>query len=256
VPELRDLLVVEDEPVVRDAALRILRPESLTIDQETDVPGARKRLADADYRVILSDLKLPGPPGFELIADAAEARAATQVIMITGYATVENALRSFQLGAFDFVPKPFDLYELQGVVRRALAYRERLLSGDLVSRPSADGERKRYSLGHHSWVSLDRDGSATCGPGASVAGLIEDPKTLELPTLEQHVGQGDRLARLVSAEELVHRVWAPLSGRIIAVNERVSESVNLIDRDPFGSGWLVRLIPEKLEEELGLLSRD
>jgi DNA-binding NtrC family response regulator len=116
-----DVLLVEDEPVVREAAARILRPEGLTLDRVEDVDGALARLRKADYRLVLSDLMLPGFSGFDLLERVTGERPQLPVILITGYATIENALAAFKKGAFDFLPKPFDVAELLGVVRRACA---------------------------------------------------------------------------------------------------------------------------------------
>jgi DNA-binding NtrC family response regulator len=115
-----DVLLVEDEPVVREAAARILRPEGLTLDRVEDVDGALARLRRSDYRVVLCDLMLPGFSGFDLLERVTGERPQLPVILITGYATIENALAAFKKGAFDVLPKPFDVAELLGVVRRAL----------------------------------------------------------------------------------------------------------------------------------------
>ena len=59
--------------------------------------------------------------------------------------------------------------------------------------------------------------------------------------------------RLEGAEE-VHRVWSPLSGQVVAVNAELNDSAELIDSDPFGAGWLVRIAPAAVEDELDLLT--
>ncbi|MEJ2085231.1 MAG: hypothetical protein P8Y44_06065, partial [Acidobacteriota bacterium] len=62
--------------------------------------------------------------------------------------------------------------------------------------------------------------------------------------------QGKCFCQMNSADGLTHRVWAPLSGRIITRNQAVTEDLELIRRDPFAAGWLVRVIPSSLEKEL------
>ena len=107
-----DVLLVEDEAVVRAAVERILRPEGLTLDRVEDVDGALARLRKVEHRVVLSDLMLPGFSGFDLLERVTGERPQVPVILITGYATIENALAAFKKGAFDFLPKPFDVPEL------------------------------------------------------------------------------------------------------------------------------------------------
>ena len=117
-----DVLVVEDEPVVREAARKILLEEDLSIATANDVEQAMTILEDTQCRIVLSDLMLPGASGFDLLESIRSRWPGTEVVMITGYATIENTLTTFQKGAFDFVAKPFDIGELLGVVRRALRF--------------------------------------------------------------------------------------------------------------------------------------
>lgn len=252
----RDVLVVEDEGVVCAAVGRILAPEGLSVDAANDAEEALAKLADTAYRLVLTDLMLPGASGFEILGWMKTQQPRVPVVVITGYATLENALLAFNRGAFDFIPKPFDVGELLGVIRRALRFAERPRNAEPES-TSADSPMRaagpaapRYFLGQHAWATLDEDGSAVFGVAETFPRLVADSHHLDLPSIDDHTTQGRCFARFLAADEIVYRIWAPLSGVVIAINSRVRESIRLIDRDPFGEGWLVRIIPENLEKEL------
>ena len=248
-----DVLLVEDEAVVRRAAGRICEAEALTIEMEQTVDAALDRLREQSFRLVLVDLMLPERPGFDLLEELVASQGAPPVIMISGFATLENSLRSFELGAFDFVPKPFDIDELLGVVRRGLRWGDRGVSGS--AQPVVEGGGDLYLLGQHAWARLDRlDGTATLGLAETFSGMMGELVRVELPERGSTTVQGKRLARLEDGESLVYRVWSPLSGRILAVNEDLSNEPQLLDRSPFGSGWLVRIIPVRQEDELRVLS--
>ena len=249
-----DVLVVEDESVVLKAAERILGTNDLTAEWASDAESAVERLSTNQYKVVLSDLKLPGASGFDLIDRVKENDPTAQFIVITGYATIENALEAFRLGAFDFIPKPFDPGELLGVVTRALRFRERSRVDDLQSGSGPTGPNL-YSLGRHSWAMLDPDGSATLGVAETFPHLLGEVERIENPEPDGHTVQGARLARILSDGDLVHRIWAPLSGQIMAVNERMESDSDLVNSDPYREGWLVRIIPSNLEEELPVLTQ-
>lgn len=264
-----DVLLVEDEPVVREAAARILRPEGLTVDRVEDVAGALGRLRRAEHRVVLCDLMLPGFSGFDLLERVAGERPQLPVILITGYATIENALAAFKKGAFDFLPKPFDVPELLGVVRRAIQAVERGSWHSLAPvppmppippippaapSPGSDSRGELYFLGQHAWVALE-DGTATCGLAESWPGLLAPIRELVLPDPGVRLTQGLACAELRTADESIHRIWAPLSGTVVAVNPAVREDPDLLNRAPFSSGWLVRVAPADLETELDNLTR-
>ena len=158
---MRDVLVVEDDRVVLRAVAGVCRGEGLQVDEATDVEQAVVRLLDSSYRLAIVDLMLPKESGFNLLRGAGVARRARSTVVISGYATVLSALESFRLGAFDFLPKPFDIEELLGVVRRALRYEDRLAVHD--DEPTKPSNEPRYFLGRHSWAAIDEEGIATIG---------------------------------------------------------------------------------------------
>lgn len=246
-----DVLLAEDEPIVCKAVERILTSRGLRVETATACHAASGHLRMTAYKVFLCDLMLPGGSGFELLAQARTSQAHLQAILITGFATVDNAVQAFDKGAFDYLPKPFDLNELVGVVDRALRYRERLLEGE-AQEPAGGARTAR--LGHHSWARFDDAGSATIGPAETFMNCIDGIEELELPEVGSHIVQGQRLARLRSASDGVHRIRAPLSGTVLEVHTALHTHPAAVFEDPFGEGWLVRVIP--VTKETGALPAD
>ena len=244
-----EVLLVEDDPVVLAAMVRACRFEGLEVAEADSFGAALSALEGADCRLAMVDLMLPGRSGLELLQKLAADRPATPVVMISGYATSENAVESLRLGAFDFLPKPFDVEELLGVVRRGLRFRDRQLGG----RGDAERAEERYFLGRHSWAVLDAEGTATVGAAETFRGVLGEVSKVALPTVGDHATQGLKLARVDGPEE-VHRIWSPLSGLVVAVNESLGDSAERLDRSPLGSGWLVRVFPADSENELGRLT--
>lgn len=254
-----DVLVVEDERVVREAARRILLGEELAVATANDVGQAVGILESTPCRLVLSDLMLPGASGFDLLKLARDRWPSMAVIVITGYATLENALTAFREGAFDFVPKPFDVGELLGAVRRALRFSTdtEQLQAPSPSTPDLNAgggsEDRCFLLGGHSWARLHADGSATLGAAETFRDLMEEIALVNLPGQREHPKQGKLLARILTPQEIVYRVWSPLSGVVLATNPILASTPNLVNRDPFGEGWLAHIIPDNLDRELDLL---
>ena len=96
---MAEVLVVEDDRVVLAAVARLCRSEGLRVDEIANVDGALAKLARTDYHLVLVDLMLPGRSGFDLLAAMTATHARTPVIMIPGYATAENAVKSLRRGA-------------------------------------------------------------------------------------------------------------------------------------------------------------
>jgi DNA-binding NtrC family response regulator len=120
-PERWDVLVVDDEPVVRDAIRLVLEAGGLHVATVADSDAALAHPAADSCRLVLCDLMLPESSGLEVLRALRVRRPGLPVVMITGYATAEVAVESLQCGAAGFLPKTFDDTELMNQVRQALA---------------------------------------------------------------------------------------------------------------------------------------
>jgi DNA-binding NtrC family response regulator len=116
------ILLVEDEPYVRDSIAEILREEGWTVLLAGDVTSAERAIHEDPPDTVLSDLRLPGASGMELLSSRAVRDAGVPLIVITGHGTVADAVAAMKLGAWDFVQKPVDPDALVLAVRRALEH--------------------------------------------------------------------------------------------------------------------------------------
>lgn len=115
------VMVLDDEPIV----CKRLQPalEKLGYEVETFIYSeeAMRRIQETEFDIIVTDLKMKGIDGMQFLQEAKKRSPKTEVIVITGFATLETARESFQKGVFDFIAKPFKLGEIQEVVNKAAA---------------------------------------------------------------------------------------------------------------------------------------
>lgn len=114
------ILVVDDEEHIRQLCLEILGGKGYHTEVCADPRDAIERLRRSKYDLLLVDIKMPQMNGFELLGLVKEISHDITVVMITGYATIENAINSLKLGAHGFVLKPFTSHELIQAVEDAL----------------------------------------------------------------------------------------------------------------------------------------
>jgi CheY-like chemotaxis protein len=250
-----DILIVEDEPVVIEAAKKILEPEGFKIDICVDADDASTKLTEHGYNLILSDLMLPDTSGLEFARQVKLTYRDLPFVMITGYATPENTLESFKIGVFDFIAKPFDIEELLAVVFRSINYRRQIevkttdrKTDRLTMRTGPD--EKFYFLGEHSWTTVDADGSAKVGVGLTFPNLIGDIQSFDSPIIDENINQGNVCTRIINNQEHVHKVYAPISGRVLEINNDLAQNPDLLNTAPFSEGWLIRLLPLDLQNDL------
>jgi two-component system phosphate regulon sensor histidine kinase PhoR len=113
------ILVVDDEKVIRDGCARALSGQEHQVATAQDGSTGLDRLKTEAFDIVLLDLMMPGVDGFTVLKWIKQHRPDTQVIVITGYATVQKAVEAMKSGAFDFVGKPFTPDYLRIVVGRA-----------------------------------------------------------------------------------------------------------------------------------------
>lgn len=117
-----NILVIDDEKVIRNGCHEVLTKEGYeTILAENGELGL-KMIEKAHFDVILLDLMMPGLSGFDVLSHVKALHPDTSIIVITGYATIENSIEAMKKGAFDFIPKPFSPDQLRVVVSKAIEH--------------------------------------------------------------------------------------------------------------------------------------
>src|SRR6185436_15399636 len=114
------ILVVDDEPVVQDAVRWLLRAQGYDVDTVGNGEEALSRIAQHEFDVVVSDIKMPGLNGLDVLERSRALKPNLSVILMTGYASVETAIEALRLGATDYLRKPFELDDLTLSVERAL----------------------------------------------------------------------------------------------------------------------------------------
>ena len=113
------ILILDDEPIVCKRLHPALEKAGYEVETFTSSAEAMERVKNKEFDIIITDLKMEGVDGMTFLSAVKERSPATEVIVITGFATMETAKESYQKGVFDFVAKPFKLGEIQDVVKRA-----------------------------------------------------------------------------------------------------------------------------------------
>ncbi len=120
------ILIIDDEPEVVENCRRLLSSKGYQCLGETDPTKALDQIERERPGLILTDLKMPGLDGVEVVRQAKKIDPNVAVVMFTAYATIETAVEAMREGAFDYIPKPFSSDELDVVVQRAFEHQSLL----------------------------------------------------------------------------------------------------------------------------------
>ncbi|MBW1815084.1 MAG: sigma-54-dependent Fis family transcriptional regulator, partial [Deltaproteobacteria bacterium] len=118
------ILVVDDEPNICQSCIKALAKMNYEVKYALNGYDALKMMEIEPFDIIITDLKMSSLGGMEVLRQAKEVFEDTQVIVMTGYASVSSAVEVMKMGALDYLPKPFTPDELRAIVRQALAERE------------------------------------------------------------------------------------------------------------------------------------
>jgi len=113
------ILILDDEPIVTKRLKPSLEKKGYEVEAFTESLGALKRIKEKNFNIVITDLKMEGVDGMQFLTEVKERSPKTEVIVITGFATMETAKESFKKGVFDFLSKPFKIGEITEIIQKA-----------------------------------------------------------------------------------------------------------------------------------------
>ena len=133
------ILIVDDEDYMRDVVRQALEGADFEVDEAADGMTALAMLRQCPYNVIVTDIRLPGLTGDKILEEALSLFSETIVIVMTGFGNIQSAVEAMRKGAYDYLPKPFQLDELvvrveKGLEEQQLKSENRMLRGELQNK--------------------------------------------------------------------------------------------------------------------------
>lgn len=264
VPEpVARILCVDDEEVILDSFRKILVLDGYSVDTVETGQEALGLVQTRDYDFVFTDLKMPAMSGTDVAKSVKHLRPDIDVVIITGFATVESAVECMKYGAMDYVEKPFTEDELRTFVKHALIRRRDQIEKQLKPRVHVMGptEAGRDAGGEfsvpggvlvapgHCWASLAQDGTAKIGLDDFARKLLGRIDAIELPEVGSEVKFGQRLFSVRQNGRRAH-FHAPLSGKVVKVNGDLGNVNGALENLSYARSWVCVIEGEALDEEL------
>ncbi len=121
--ESRTLLVVDDDLAMREMLASLFVERGFAVQQARSADEALECLRDVEYDVVLSDIKMPGRSGIEMVGEIREMRPETPVVLMTAFGSIDSVIESMRAGAFDYITKPFEAESVMLTLDRAIEWR-------------------------------------------------------------------------------------------------------------------------------------
>lgn len=118
------ILILDDEPIVSKRLKPSLEKKGYEVEAFTASIDAMQRVRERSFDIVITDLKMEGVDGMQFLTEVKSRSPETEVIVITGFATMDTVKESFRKGVFDFLAKPFKIGEITEVIARAEAKKQ------------------------------------------------------------------------------------------------------------------------------------
>ena len=261
-PEAR-ILCVDDEEVILNIFRKILVLDGYSVDTVETGQEALGLIQTHDYDFVFTDLKMPAMSGTDVAKSVKHLRPDIDVVIITGFATVESAVECMKHGAMDYVEKPFSENELRAFAKHALIKRRDRIQKQLKPRVHVMGSEEsdrnfggEFSIpggvlisAGHCWASLAEDGTARIGLDDFAKKLFGRVDSIEFPNIGMNVKAGQPLFSVNQGHRRA-QFHAPLSGKVVKINEELRENSAMLEEMPYGKTWVCVIDGDDLDEEL------
>jgi CheY-like chemotaxis protein/glycine cleavage system H lipoate-binding protein len=257
------ILCVDDEEVILGSFRKILVLEGYSVDTVETGQEALGLIQKHHYDFLFTDLKMPLMDGVEVTKSVKHLRPDIDVIIITGYASVETAVETMRYGAMDYVQKPFTEDELIAFTQKALIKRQDKIQKQLKPKvhitnvPASDDFTKgEFSIPggvfiykNHTWVNMNQEGIAKVGIDDFAKKLVGNITSLELPNLGMDVKAGQPLFTIKQGNRSV-TFSSPVSGKVSQINTLLKENIEALDVTPYERNWVCAIDAENLDNEI------
>ncbi len=257
------ILCVDDEEVILSSFRKILVLDGYSVDTVETGQEALGLVQTHHYDFLFTDLKMPLMDGVEVTKSVKHMRPDIDVIIITGYASVETAVETMKYGAMDYVQKPFTEDELLAFTNKALIKRQDKIQKQLkpkvhITHLSADEDTASgefaipggvFIADSHTWVSMNQEGIAKVGIDDFAKKLIGKVESVDLPNLGMNVKAGQPLFTIKQGNRKVI-FNSPISGVVKSINTILKENLEALDITPYERNWFCAIDADNIDDEI------
>lgn len=260
------ILCVDDEDVILDSFRKILVLDGYSVDTVNSGAEALSLIKSHHYDFVFTDLKMPEMDGIEVTKSVKYLRPDIDVIIITGYATVESAVECMKLGAMDYVQKPFTEDELLEFTKKCLIKRQDRIQKQLKPRVHIAHIPEKEKIGRsefaipggvfisegHCWAAVSQDGTVKVGIDDFAKKIIGKIDSIEFPNLGMNITKGQPLFSIRQNKKTI-QFLSPISGLVKSINHELADNLEALDYTPYDKNWICIVDADKLDTELSEL---
>jgi len=241
------ILVLDDDPVITLSCKRILGAEGFSVSTVERGEDALNKLAKEDFDLFISDVRLPDINGMTVLKEARVIKPKTDVVIITGYPTLEDARESTRLGAFEYIEKPFTPDFMINVAKKIFDTKGWILRQAFIDEfrdsitPLRDTENPVIFYKEGTWARPAKDGLWEIGCDLRYLMLSGNLMYVEFIKDIINIEAGKPFARIYTSGGQGSELLSPMNGELREVNLKANDVMVALLKDHLSEGWLLWL---------------
>ena len=241
------ILVLDDDPIVTLSCKRILGAEGYSISTVEKGEDALNKLAKEDFDLLISDVRLPDINGMEVLKESRVLKPKTDVVIITGYPTLDDARESTKLGASEYIEKPFTPDFMLNVAKKVFDTRGWILRKAFIDEfrdyvvPVKDNENPVIFYKEGTWARPYKDGLWEIGCDLRYWMLSGNLMYVEFIKNLDKLVAGQPFARIYSSSGKGSTLLSPMNGELKEINNKANDVMCALIKDHLSEGWVLWL---------------
>lgn len=257
------ILAVDDEEIILDSLRRILVVGGYSVDTVDSGKEAIGLVRKNDYDFVFTDLKMPEVDGLDVAKAVKHLRPDIDVVIITGYATVESAVDAMKFGVMDYIQKPFTEDELLDFVNKSMIRRQDKIERSIkpavrLITPSISESDSVHELNvpsgvfianNHVWLKIELNGLVRLGIDDFILKAVGKVEEIILPQNNKQIKKSDSFFEIKRGNHNLN-VFSPINGKIVEVNTKLGNQPEFLNMKPYELGWICTIDPSQLSKDL------
>lgn len=246
--EKQRVLIVDDDPVIGLSCKKVLAMEGFSAFTVEDGESGIKKVSDENFDLVITDVRLPDVNGLIVLKESRIVQPSADVVVISGYPSLEDAQESIRLGAFEYLEKPFTPDFLLNIVKKVFDKKGWILRKEYIN------QFKKYIVPLSEMDDLTiyyKDGTwarplikqEVWEIGIDIRHFLASGQLTYVEILKnmKSVLRGEPFARLISSDGKISDITSPMTGIVRMVNERANEAIAGLLKDYVSEGWFLWL---------------
>lgn len=249
------ILVVDDDPVIGLSCKRILGAEGFAVFTVEDGGSAIEKVAREEFDLVITDIRLPDIYGLQVVQETRTLQPKADVVVVTGYPSLEDAKEAIRLGAFEYLEKPFTPDFMINVAKKVFDNRGWIVKKAYIDQfkeyivPASEMDDLAIYYKDGTWARPVKDGSWELGVDVRHYLVSGQMLYVDIADGMKVIERGETFAKLLSGDGDIHELKAPMTGVVKQINGHANDAVCALTKDHLCDGWyiwLARINPVKV----------